>query len=140
MQIILIGVLAFTAVAVMEALFYTLRFLTDRRKDELKRRLSSLGTSEGKGDITGLLRKGKLSSNATLDAILRSLKITARIENILEQTELDMTVARLLGYCAGGAFVGKFFQCGCQDSGAGLLWFAERDGFSGFGWMRHLIN
>ena len=106
MQIILIGVLAFTAVAVMEALFYTLRFLTDRRKDELKRRLSSLGTSEGKGAITGLLRKGKLSSNATLDAILRSLKITARIENVLEQTELEMTVARLLGYCAAGAFVG----------------------------------
>jgi tight adherence protein B len=106
MQIILIGVLAFTAVAVMEALFYSLRFLTDRRKDELKRRLSSLGTSEGKGATTGLLRKGKLSSNAMLDAILRSIKITARIENILEQTELEMTVARLLGYCAGGAFVG----------------------------------
>lgn len=106
MQIILIGVLAFTAVAVMEALFYTLRFFTDRRQDELKRRLSSLGTSEGKGAVAGLLRKGKLSANPAIDALLRSLKVTARLENILEQTELEMTVARLLGYCAAGAFVG----------------------------------
>jgi tight adherence protein B len=106
MQIILIGVLAFTAVAVLEALFYTLRFFTDRRQDELKRRLSSLGTSEGKGGTAGLLRKGKLSANPTIDALLRSLKVTARLENRLEQTELEMTVARLLGYCAAGAFLG----------------------------------
>ena len=49
MQIILIGILAFTVVAVLEALVHTLRFVTDKRKDELKRRLSSLGTSEGRG-------------------------------------------------------------------------------------------
>jgi tight adherence protein B len=106
MQIVLIGVLALTAVAVMEALFYTLRFLTDKRKDELKRRLSSLGTSEGRGAVMGLLRKGKLSAIPAIDAILRSLKVTARIESILEQTELEMTVARLLAFCGAGAFVG----------------------------------
>jgi tight adherence protein B len=106
MQIVLIGVLALTAVAVMEALFYTLRFLTDKRKDELKRRLSSLGTSEGKGAVMGLLRKGKLSAIPAVDAMLRSLKVTARLENILEQTELEMTVARLLAFCGAGAFVG----------------------------------
>jgi tight adherence protein B len=106
MQIILIGVLAFTAVAVMEALFYTLRFFTDRRKDELKRRLSSLGTAEARGAVTGLLRKGKLSASPSIDALLRTVKVTARLENLLEQTELDMTVARLLAFCGAGAFVG----------------------------------
>src|SRR5450432_1260767 len=117
MQIILIGVLAFTAVAVIEALFYTLRFFTDRRQDELKRRLSSLGTFEGRGAVTGLLRKGKLSANPAIDAILRSLKVTARLENILEQTELQMTVARLFAYCAGGAFVGLILGL-LSDGGA----------------------
>ncbi len=106
MQIILIGILAFTVVAVLEALVYTLRFVTDRRKDELKRRLSSLGTAEGKGALTGLLRKGKLSAIPAIDALLRSIKLTARIENILEQTELEITVARLFAYCGAGAFVG----------------------------------
>ena len=105
MQIILIGILAFTVVAVMEALVYTLRFVGDKRKDELKRRLSSLGTSEGKA-FTGLLRKGKLSAIPSVDALLRSIKLTARIENILEQTELELTVARLFAYSAGGAFLG----------------------------------
>src|SRR5579871_1820613 len=106
MQIILIGILAFTVVAVMEALVYTARFFGDRRKDELKRRLSSLGSSEGGKAITGLLRKGKLSGIPAIDAILRSIKLSARIENILEQTELEITVARLFAYCAGGAFLG----------------------------------
>jgi tight adherence protein B len=106
MQYFLVGILAFTVVAVMEALVYTLRFFTDKRKDELKRRLSSLGTSEGKGAVTGLLRKGKLSAIPAIDALLRSIKVTARIENILEQTELELTVARLFAYCGAAAFVG----------------------------------
>jgi tight adherence protein B len=105
MQIILIGILAFTVVAVMEALVYTLRFVTDKRKDELKRRLSSLGTSDAKA-VSGLLRKGKLSAIPAIDAILRSIKLTARIESILEQTELEITVARLFAYCGAGAFLG----------------------------------
>ena len=105
MQIILIGILAFTVVAVMEALVYTLRFVTDKRKDELKRRLSSLGTADAKA-ITGLLRKGKLSANPAIDAFLRSISLTARLENMLEQTELEITVARLLTYCGAGAFLG----------------------------------
>ena len=133
MQIILIGVLAFTAVAVMEALFYTLRFLTDRKKDELKRRLSSLGTSEAKA-VTGLLRKGKLSANPAIDAILRSMKVSARIENILEQTELEMTVARLLGYCGAGAFVGLVLGL-LSDGGILSLILVLLFGFLPFGFV-----
>ena len=43
MKFILIGVCALTAVVLLEALVYTMRFLSDRRKDELKRRLSEPG-------------------------------------------------------------------------------------------------
>ncbi len=106
MQIILVGILAFTCVAVLEALVYTGRYVRDKKKDELRRRLSSLGMTEGGKAASGLLRKGKLSSNATLDAILRSVKLSARLESILEQTELELTVAQLLSLCAGGAFLG----------------------------------
>jgi tight adherence protein B len=133
MQIILIGVLAFTAVAVMEALFYTLRFFTDRKKDELKRRLSSLGTAEAKA-VTGLLRKGKLSASPAIDAILRSLKVSARIENILEQTELEMTVARLLGYCGAFAFVGLVLGL-LSDGGILSLILVLLFGFLPFGFV-----
>jgi tight adherence protein B len=106
MQIILVGILAFTCVAVLEAVVYTLRFMRDRKKDELKRRLSSLGSSEGGKTSLGLLRKGKLSAIPAVDTFLRSIKLSARIENILEQTELEITVARLFAYCGAGAFLG----------------------------------
>jgi tight adherence protein B len=118
-KIILIGVLAFTAVAVMEALFYTLRFLSDRRDDELKRRLSSLGSSDSPGarsGIPGLLRRDKLSSNPTIDAMLRSLKLSARLESLLEQTELEISVGTLLGICLGG-FLGGILLGIIADSG-----------------------
>jgi len=106
MQIILFGILAFTCVAVLEAVAHTLRFVKDRKSDELKRRLSSLGSGEPGKTSAGLLRKGKLSANPAIDAILRSIKLTARIENILEQTELEITVAQLFAYCGVGAFLG----------------------------------
>ncbi len=107
MKFILIGVIAFTAVAVLEALAYTMRYLGDRRKDELKRRLSSLGSSESMtGAGAGLLRRGKLAASPAIDAFLRSLKLSARLEAMLEQTELEMTVAQLLVMCGGGAFLG----------------------------------
>jgi tight adherence protein B len=110
-KIILIGVLAFTAVAVMEAFFYTLRFLSDRRDDELKRRLSAVGSVDGTGArVPGLLRRDKLSSNPVIDSLLRSLKLSTRLESLLEQTELEMTVATLLGFCIalflGGVLLG----------------------------------
>jgi tight adherence protein B len=105
-KIILVGILAFTAVAVLEAFAYTLRYLSDRRRDELKRRLSALGSSEARGVASGLLRRDKLSSNPAVDAFLRSLKLSARLEGLLEQTELEMSVAQLLGLCFGSAFVG----------------------------------
>lgn len=106
MKIILIGVAAFTAVALLEALFYTLRFLSDRKRDELKRRLSNLGSGSKGPALSGVLRMGKLSSNPAIDAFLRSIRISARLENLLEQTELEMTVAQLLSACVGGGLLG----------------------------------
>jgi len=105
-KILLIGVSALTAVALLEALFYTLRFMSDRRQDELKRRLSNLGGGTGGPALSGVLRMGKLSNNPAIDALLRSMKIAARLENLLEQTELEMTVAQLMGFCVGGGVLG----------------------------------
>jgi tight adherence protein B len=105
-KILLIGVAALTAVALLEALFYTLRFLSDRRRDELKRRLSNLGGGGGGPALAGVLRMGKLATNPAIDALLRTMKIAARLETLLEQTELEITVAQLLAYCAGGGMLG----------------------------------
>jgi tight adherence protein B len=105
-KFILIGVCALTAVVLLEALIYTMRYLSDRRHDELKRRLSALGSGSGGPQLTGVLRMGKLAVNPAIDALLRSLKVSARLETLLEQTELEMTVAQLLAYMGGGLALG----------------------------------
>jgi tight adherence protein B len=106
MKFIVIGVVALTAVILIEAFVYTMRFLSDRRKDELKRRLSALGSGGGGPALSGVLRMGKLAANPAIDAMLRSLAVAARLEALLEQTELEMTVAQLLAYMTIGALVG----------------------------------
>ena len=59
MRTILIVVVSFAAVVLTQAVMSTARFVHDRRADELKRRLRSLGS--GTAALSGLLREGKLS-------------------------------------------------------------------------------
>ena len=106
MKFIVIGVVGLTAVVLLEALVYTMRYLSDRRNDELKRRLSALGSGGGGPALSGVLRMGKLAVNPAIDALLRTIRIAARLEGLLEQTELEITVAQLLAYMAIGALVG----------------------------------
>ena len=106
MKFILIGVAAITAVALLEAMVHTLRFVSDRKKDELKRRLSALGSGQGGPAVLGVLRMGKLANNPAIDAMLRSMKFAARLETLLEQTELEMTVAQLVGTMIGTGLLG----------------------------------
>ena len=74
MKFILIGVVGFTAVVLLEALVYTLRFLGDREKDELKRRLSNLGSGTGAAADRRSFGWASWPSNPAIDAMLRSLK------------------------------------------------------------------
>lgn len=106
MKFILIGVVGLTAVVLLEALVYTIRYLGDRRKDELKRRLSALGGGGAGPQLAGVLRMGKLAVNPAIDALLRTMKVAARLEALLEQTELEITVAQLMAYMGIGGMLG----------------------------------
>ena len=104
MRTVLIGVVAVAGFAIIEGLFHTIRYFRERRGDELRRRLQSLGSAEaGAGS---LLRQGKLSHNPSVDAFLRLFPMTARLERLLEQGELPITVARLLAIAGGGLLIG----------------------------------
>ena len=117
MRAILIGVVTFAAVFLLEAVVQTLRFFTDRKEDELKRRLQSLGTTEAAK--FGLLRAGRLSASPVLDSILRGIPISQRLEDLLEQAEVGITVARLLAYCGIAALV--LFTLGLVTAGGPLM-------------------
>jgi tight adherence protein B len=117
MRGVVIGVVTFAAVFLAEAVFHTLRFFSDKKQDELKRRLQSLGTPEAVK--FGLLRAGRLSASPVLDAILRGIPVTQRLEDLLEQAEVNITVARLLTYCALAGVL--LFTLGLLSAGGPLM-------------------
>ncbi len=110
----LIAVCGLALLAALEAGFYALRYLSDRRAQELRRRLQAIGTS-GALD-SRLLRRGRRAVSPALDALLRSLPGVERLERLLEQADSSMTVAQLLGVsalaAAGGAVAGSFARIG----------------------------
>jgi tight adherence protein B len=117
MRALVIGVVTFAAVFLLEAVLTTLRYFGDRKGDELKRRLQSLGTAEAVK--FGLLRQGRLSASPVLDAILRGIPVSQRLEDLLEQAELGITVARLLTYCVGTGVL--LFTLGLLSAGGPLM-------------------
>jgi tight adherence protein B len=117
MRGIVIGVVTFAAVFALEAVVYTLRYFGDRKEDELKRRLQSLGSTEAVK--FGLLRAGRLSASPVLDALLRGIPISQRLEDLLEQAEMGITVARLLTYCGIAAVF--LYMFGLLTAGGPLM-------------------
>ena len=107
MKFILIGVVGLTAVVLLEALVYTMRYLGDRRKDELKRRLSALGSGGAGPQMTRACCAWASwpSTRPSTRCCARS-SVSARLETLLEQTELEMTVAQLLAYMGIAAIAG----------------------------------
>jgi tight adherence protein B len=117
MRGVVIGVVTFAAVFLLEAVVTTLRFFGDKKQDELKRRLQQLGTAESVR--FGLLRQGRLAASPVIDAILRGIPISQRLEDLLEQAEVNITVARLLTYCGGAALL--LFSLGVLSAGGPLM-------------------
>jgi tight adherence protein B len=96
MRHLLLALAAVAVVALFEGAYYTLRFFRDRDQDELRRRLQNLGGTGGAS--LSLLRQGKLSSNALLASALRGVAPAERLELLLEQAQVGLTVTSLLGY------------------------------------------
>src|SRR4051812_10362621 len=117
MRPLLIALVAFTGIFLLEAIFYTTRYFTDKRSDELKRRLQTLGTAEA--HKFALLRQGRLSASPVIDAILRGMALSQRLEELLEQAEIGITVARLLAYMGISALA--FFTLGVFTQGGPML-------------------
>jgi tight adherence protein B len=104
MKQFLIGLGALAVVALLEGLFHTLGFFAERRREELRRRLQTLGAGEAGG--LSLLRQGKLASLPFLDDLLRGVPILERLETLLDQAQLTITVAQLITYSALAAAAG----------------------------------
>jgi tight adherence protein B len=91
----LIAAIAVALLAALEAAYFFVRWISDRRAAELKRRLQAIGR-EGALDST-LLRRGRLAASPGMARFVGRLPGAARLEAILEQADAPLTVAQLLG-------------------------------------------
>jgi tight adherence protein B len=98
-------ILAVGVVGILEGLFFLRRYVADRKRDELARRLGRLG-NDGGVPQGGLLRTARFSNIPVIDSILRGVEPAVKLERLLEQAGVDMTVARLVVYTSTLATAG----------------------------------
>jgi len=96
MRSLFILLLSLALVAGLEAAYYGVRYLFERRSEELRRRLQALGQSGGLE--SSLLRRGRLAAAPTLDALLRAIRPARWAERLLESADSRLTVAQLWTY------------------------------------------
>ena len=90
---ILLVLAGLACLAAVEAIYFLFRYTGERQRAELRRRLRSI-------DEPGALRlerAGKLSRNRELETWIRALPFSTELEQLLMQTDLEWTVASMLG-------------------------------------------
>jgi tight adherence protein B len=97
MREILIGLVAVAVVALLQGLFHTLGFLSERKHEELLRRMRD-ERGGGEAARVSLLRRGKLARSAWLTNLMSALPNADRFERLMQQAQVPITVAQLLGY------------------------------------------
>lgn len=95
MRNLLLILTSLALLALIEALLHGARFLSRRRSQELRRRLQAEVGPVALDSV--LLRQGRFSGLASLDAWLAGQAWARRLEHLLEQADSRMTVAQLLG-------------------------------------------
>ncbi|MBN2575348.1 MAG: type II secretion system F family protein [Deltaproteobacteria bacterium] len=104
MRQLLTVLVAVAIVALLQGLFYTFRFLGEKKREELRRRLRA---EEGvESAQLSLLRRGHLARSAWLASLLRNLPTAERLEMLIQQAQVPITVAQLLTYSTMLAFLG----------------------------------
>jgi tight adherence protein B len=121
MNNILIGAAALAVVALFEALYYVLKFLSERQREELQRRLElATGGSEA---FPTLLRAGRLSSNPILGGLLGGVPLLDRMATLLEQAQVGGTVAAQLLFSVLLALAGAAAGLALRSPATGALLF-----------------
>jgi tight adherence protein B len=95
---LLMGAAALAVVAVLESLYYGLKFLAERRREELERQLQAV--SAGTEAWPTLLRAGRLSTIPALEELLDGVPLLHRMALLLEQADVGGTVAAQLALSA----------------------------------------
>ncbi len=122
MNNLLIGAAVLAVVAFLEGVYYTFVFIKERHKEDLRRRLQALGTSDAGSH--SLLRRGRLAASPFLDGLLSGVPVLQRLATLIEQSQQGGTVASLLTLSAGAAVIGGAGGAFLRGPALGVLLFA----------------
>jgi tight adherence protein B len=106
MKQILAVLVAVATVALVQGLFYTVTFLGEKKRAELRRRLQA-ADSNGEALRLNLLRRNKFAQSAWLSSLMRGLPNAERLELLLQQAQVGITVAQLITYSVGLGMLGS---------------------------------
>jgi tight adherence protein B len=101
---LLVLLVSLAVIGLVEGALQGARFLAERRRGALRRRLESLGRPRPVDPI--LLRQGRYSASPALDAWLAAQPWAARVADLLEQAASRRTVAQVLAASLAGAGAG----------------------------------
>ena len=119
MRQLLTVLVAVAIVALLQGLFYTFRFLSEKKRDELRRRLRA---EEGiEAAQLSLLRRGQLARSAWLANLVRSLPTAERLELLIQQAQVPITVAQLLTYSVMLSLLGVLLGILARGWGVAVL-------------------
>lgn len=93
MRQVLAGLVAVAVVALIQGLFYTIRFFREKKRDELRRRITDLGAAES--GQSNLLRQGQVARTAWLSTMMEGVPLVGALERLLQQAQVSLTVAQL---------------------------------------------
>lgn len=127
MNNILIGAAALAVVALVEGMYYAFAFVSDRRREDLQRRLQPVGG--GDGTRPSLLRAGRLSTNPVLDGLLEGVPLLGRMATLLDQAQIGGTVAGQLAFSTVLALVGAIIGLALGTLAMGALLFVAGAAF-----------
>lgn len=96
MRELLFVLLALAALAILEGGYYVLRYLLERRTEQLRSRLRAV--SLGQAVAGGLLRSRRFAGSELVHSFLSAVPLTRMLERLLEQADSRMTVAQLIAY------------------------------------------
>jgi tight adherence protein B len=108
---------ALACLALAEVIYYLIRYTGERQRTDLRRRLRAMRDEA----VTSLMRERRVARGPELDRLMRALPFVERLEQLLLQTDLEWTVASMLGF---GLLLGTVLMGGLALLMRGSLAFA----------------
>jgi tight adherence protein B len=118
---VLIIAAALGVVALLEGLYYGAKYLSERQREDLQRRLQH--ESAGTEAWPTLLRAGRIAANPFWGGVLEGVPLLDRMATLLEQAQVGGTVAAQLLFSVLLALAGAAVGLLIQSPVAGLLLF-----------------